>query len=79
MITRRYPVWISPLFLCLIANGRMFFYSSKALALFTIDTTLTTYMPTYVAPLMPKTAGTYVGGVMGLISFSLIFCRFFGI
>ena len=41
--------------------------------LFTIDTTLTTYMPTYVAPLMPKTAGTYIGGVMALISFSLIF------
>lgn len=47
MITRRYPVWISPrFFLCTIANGRMiFFYSSKALALFTIDTTLSIYMP----------------------------------
>lgn len=70
---------IASFFLCLIANGRMFFYSSKTHTLFTIDTTLSTYMPTYVAPLMPETAGAYVGGVMGLISFSLIFCRFFGI
>ena len=58
MITRRYPVWISPRFFCALSlTEECFFYSSKAPTLFTIDTTLSTYMPTYVATLMPETAG----------------------
>ena len=68
---------IASFFLCLIANGRMFFIPAKPILYLPSTQPSPHVCLLTLRPLCQRRRGSYVGCVMGLISFSLIFLPLF--